>query len=350
MKHCIVSLALLIVPLVALPISHGNAQSQTEMNGQAEKDFKKADEELNRTYAAVMAKLPDAESKRKLKKSQRAWIATRDAAAKSAADQVRGGSAAPVLRWTSMTETTEERIKQLNADFPDAGNASNKAPQPTSAAGETVLSSPMDLATSQIPKDYEMLEESASPDGRFAILSPVRNEKNDEDNGRPYPPNLLVRLNPYAVLAKVKTPGLPVGWRDKLLAEWNGNDVVAIWVYAKWGIANLSVYEIANDKLKRTHPVFREARKYFDRDFHQRFLKKYPKEYDQYTFVSHENEADFDFKGRRLLLNLYAENKPNVAPGPIWSAELHAIWNLDAGKFEKVTFPPSEIGIRKAED
>ena len=350
MKHCILSLALLIVPLVALPISHGNAQSQTEMNGQAEKDFKKADEELNRTYVAVMARLPDAESKRKLKKSQRAWIATRDAAAKSAADQVRGGSAAPVLRWTSMTETTEERIKQLNADFPDAGNASNKAPQPTSAAGETVLSRPMDLATSQIPKDYEMLEESASPDGRFAVLSPVRNEKNDEENGPPYPPNLLVQLNPYAVLAKVKTPGLPVGWRDNLLAKWNGNDVVAVWVRAKWGIANLSVYEIADDKLKRTHPVFREARKYFDRDFHQRFLKKYPKEYDQYTFVSRGNEADFDFKGRKLLLNLYAENKPNVAPGPIWSAELHAIWNLDAGKFEKVTFPPSEIGIRKEED
>ena len=78
----------------------------------------------------------------------------------------------------------------------------------------------------------------------------MRNEKNDEDNGPPYPPNLLVRLNPYDVLAKVKTPGLPVGWRDKLLAEWNGNDVVAVWVYAKWGIANLSVYEIANDKLK----------------------------------------------------------------------------------------------------
>jgi hypothetical protein len=221
-----------------------------------------------------------------------------------------------------------------------------RAQEPSPSAAE------VHADTSQIPKDYEMLEESASPDGRFAVLSPVRNEKSDEENGPPYPPNLLVRLNPYAVIAKVEAPGLPVGWRDKLVAEWNGNDVVAVWLDAKWGIADLSIYEIANDKLKRTHPVFREARKYFDRDFHQRFLKKYPKEYDSYTFTSdpQEKESDFEFKGRKLLLNLYAENKPNVAPGPIWSAQLHATWNLDTAKFDKVDFPPGEIGIRKEED
>jgi hypothetical protein len=124
----------------------------------------------------------------------------------------------------------------------------------------TPSTSAVQADTSQIPKDYELLEDSASPDGRFAVLSPVRNEKSDEENGPPYPPNLLVRLNPYAVVAKVKTPGLPVGWRDKLVVEWNGNDVVAVWVDAKWGIADLSVYEIANDKLKRTHPVFRDRK------------------------------------------------------------------------------------------
>jgi uncharacterized protein YecT (DUF1311 family) len=120
MKQHVISLALLIAAPVALPTSHASAQTQAEMNHQAAKDFHKADAELNSTYAALMAKLPDAESKRKLKESQRAWIAFRDAEAAFAADQFRGGSAAPVLRWTSMTETTEERIKQLKADFPVA--------------------------------------------------------------------------------------------------------------------------------------------------------------------------------------------------------------------------------------
>ena len=210
--------------------------------------------------------------------------------------------------------------------------------------------SAVQLDTSQVPKDYEVLEDSASPDGRFAVVSPVRNEKSDEENGPPYPPNLLVRLNPYAVIAKVNTPGLPVGWRDKLNVEWNGNNAVAVYIEAKWGIGGLSVYEIVNDKLKRTHPIFQEARKYFDRDFHGRFLKKYPKEYDHYVFTGHEDVTDFEFKGGKLLLNLYAENKPNVAPGPVWSAELHAIWSFDTGKFEKVDFKPGKITIRKEQE
>ena len=143
MKQYIISLVLLIAALVALPTSHANAQTQAEMNRQAAKDFKKADTELNSTYAALMAKLPDAESKRKLKESQRAWIAFRDAEAAFAADQFRGGSAAPVLRWTSMTETTEQRIKQLKADFPDDSDTSNKTLQPTSLAADAGPSSPM---------------------------------------------------------------------------------------------------------------------------------------------------------------------------------------------------------------
>ena len=72
MKQYIISLALLIAALVALPTSHANAQSQAEMNRQAAKDFEKADTELNKTYEALPRKLPDAESKQKLKESQRA--------------------------------------------------------------------------------------------------------------------------------------------------------------------------------------------------------------------------------------------------------------------------------------
>jgi hypothetical protein len=206
---------------------------------------------------------------------------------------------------------------------------------------------------SEIPKNYEIGDEEnrlISSDGKYAVLFPVRNEASDEENGPPYPRNLLVRLKPYTVLAKVRQPGLPIGWRDKLLAEWNGNTVVAIYVESKWGITDLSVYEIDNDNLKRAHAIFTEACKYFDRDFHQRFLRKYPKEYDHYTFVGHEETPDFEFKGRQVIVNLYGENKPNLAPGPIWSAELHGIWNLDTGKFDTVDFKPGKISIRKPED
>ena len=98
MKQYIIGLVLLIAAPVAFPTSHANAQSQVEMNRQAAKDFHKADAELNSAYAALMTKLPDADSKRKLKESQRAWIAFRDAEAAFVAEQARGGSMAPTIR------------------------------------------------------------------------------------------------------------------------------------------------------------------------------------------------------------------------------------------------------------
>lgn len=199
----------------------------------------------------------------------------------------------------------------------------------------------------EIPKGYEIGEESASPDGQFAILYPVREEDGAED----YPPNLLVRLKPYAVLAKLgEEEGRPQGARGEPLAKWNGNSVVAIWLAAKWGSSDLWVYEIENDKVKRVHPIFQEARKQFDRDFHERFLKKFPKESGSFVFVSDENEArgveEIEFKGRTLLLNLFADNKPNLAGGPHWTASLHAVWDLDQAKFVKVDFRPGKIKVR----
>ena len=94
-----------------------HAQTQSEMNVQARTQFERADAELNKTYKALLARLPDAKSKQKLQESQRAWIAFRDAEALFAADQLRGGTAAPSARYSSMTECTAQRIKQLKSDF-----------------------------------------------------------------------------------------------------------------------------------------------------------------------------------------------------------------------------------------
>ena len=69
MKQYVIRHVLLIAALVAFPTSHANARSQPEINRQAAKDFEKADAELNKTYEALLAKLPDAESKQKLKEA-----------------------------------------------------------------------------------------------------------------------------------------------------------------------------------------------------------------------------------------------------------------------------------------
>jgi hypothetical protein len=174
----------------------------------------------------------------------------------------------------------------------------------------------------------------------------VRNEESDGASV----PNVLARLKPYAVLQEIDI-GNGVGWigsRGAPAARWNGNNFVAVWREMKWGNENLVIYEIENDKIKRVEQPWPEIVKYFDREFHGRFLKKYPKESDSYTFVSDDPDVkNFEFKDRKLLLNIFADNKPNLAAGPHWTAELHAVWNLDTAKFDKVDFQPGKIEVRK---
>ena len=91
--------------------------------------------------------------------------------------------------------------------FVSAIRAQESSPIPTASEATT--------AVAEIPSGYEICEnepshrpvaglekseeheKAISPDGRFALLCPVRAEKSEN-----YPPNLLVRLKPYAVLAK----------------------------------------------------------------------------------------------------------------------------------------------------
>jgi len=202
----------------------------------------------------------------------------------------------------------------------------------------------------EVPKEYEVGESTVSPDGRFAILYEVRDEDSNVDPGLP---NLLVRLKPYAVLKEIETDD-GVTWkggRGAADAKWNGNDWVAVWHHRKWGDEDLVVYQIANDKIIREDKIWPEVVKYFDRDWQRRYLKKYPKEEDSYTFRADDPDVvTFEFKDHKLLLHIFAENRPNLAPGPHWSAELHAIWDLDKAKFDKVDFRPGKISIRKPED
>ena len=114
----LVKCAALLIWLL-IPVAQIHAQTQAAMNAQARAEFVQADAELNKTYEALLTKLPDAESKEKLKQSQRAWLAFRDAEAAFAGDQARGGSMAPTIRYETMTELTEQRIKQLKTRLTD---------------------------------------------------------------------------------------------------------------------------------------------------------------------------------------------------------------------------------------
>jgi hypothetical protein len=216
------------------------------------------------------------------------------------------------------------------------------------AQGESASPAAEEKSYPDVPKEYEVGEDTISPDGRFAILYPVHDEQSDAC----CPPNVLVRLKPYAVLKEIESEdgyagGYWRGMRGEPRAKWNDNSTVVIWHAQKWGDEDFALYEIENDQVKRAQKIWPEVVKYFDRDFHARFLKKYPNESDSYTFVNDPNMKEIEFQGRKLLLNIFADNKPNLAGGPHWTAELHAIWNLDTSRFDKVDFRPGKIEVRK---
>src|SRR5215470_10247784 len=90
-----------LLALLLIPVTQTYPQTQAAMNAEARADFVKADTELNKTYEALLKKLPDAESKEKVKQSQRAWLAFRDAEAEF---EGRGGTMAPTLRYATKTD------------------------------------------------------------------------------------------------------------------------------------------------------------------------------------------------------------------------------------------------------
>ena len=93
--------------------SISSAQTQQEMNAQAAEEFKKADKELNEVYAKVIGVLDD-EAKEWLKKSQRAWLAYRDAEAAFRADaEARGGSMWPLIHEGARGKLTKDRVRAL---------------------------------------------------------------------------------------------------------------------------------------------------------------------------------------------------------------------------------------------
>src|SRR2546430_17598258 len=107
----LVTIGVISVLSLLLSLAPLHAQTQATINATARSDFRKADADLNKAYRAVLAKVPDAE-KQKLKETQRAWIASRDAEAAAAAKEANGGSIGSTRpratrtgpTWTSVTE------------------------------------------------------------------------------------------------------------------------------------------------------------------------------------------------------------------------------------------------------
>jgi len=96
-----------------------SAQTQSELNRAARRDFAAAEDKLRVIYQKLFDSL-DTTGQQKLASAQKAWAAYREAQAALEEDQVRGGTAAPTVLNAARTELTRERIRQLEKLLPNS--------------------------------------------------------------------------------------------------------------------------------------------------------------------------------------------------------------------------------------
>jgi uncharacterized protein YecT (DUF1311 family) len=131
-----------LIGLISIFLSAASleAQTQAEINATARADFKKVDVDLNKTYQAVLAKLPPNE-KQKLREAQRAWVVSRDAEGAEAAKETEG-SIGPTVRYGTMTELTRKRIAELNAMIGKESSQNEASPSQNNAASSVSQARP----------------------------------------------------------------------------------------------------------------------------------------------------------------------------------------------------------------
>jgi uncharacterized protein YecT (DUF1311 family) len=101
-----------LAPMAAHAGECDKARTQTEMNICAGHELEQANATINNLYKETMAKY-DAEGQDLLRKSERAWIAFRDAECDFRTSGSKGGSIWPMVHAQCLTELTRARIRQL---------------------------------------------------------------------------------------------------------------------------------------------------------------------------------------------------------------------------------------------
>lgn len=119
-----ISIFVMMVVAAQPEIDCDNAMTQMDMNVCAGQEYQEADDILNREWDLMVDHMrrhdvrnpaPEGEPEHfeTLLQAQRAWITYRDMHCRSARLEYRGGSIAPLIHATCMTELTERRTAEL---------------------------------------------------------------------------------------------------------------------------------------------------------------------------------------------------------------------------------------------
>jgi uncharacterized protein YecT (DUF1311 family) len=92
-------------------------ETTADMKQCAARNFKKADDELNKVYRELMSKLADEGHKASLKTAQQAWLKYRDSNCDFEAYLNRGGTIYSVVVSDCMTTMTASRTKEMKEEI-----------------------------------------------------------------------------------------------------------------------------------------------------------------------------------------------------------------------------------------
>jgi uncharacterized protein YecT (DUF1311 family) len=94
-----------------------NGETTYEMKQCAAKQYRQADDELNKVYRQLMSKLDDEGHKTALKTAQQAWLKYRDTNCDFESYLNRGGSIYSVVVTSCMTSMTTARTKEMKEEI-----------------------------------------------------------------------------------------------------------------------------------------------------------------------------------------------------------------------------------------
>jgi uncharacterized protein YecT (DUF1311 family) len=94
----------------------GNSATQMAMNECVGRNMKAADEKLNQTYRALLAKVSK-DGAEQLRKSQRAWVAWRDAQCDFDTMSSRTGSIHSAMQGMCIEQLTRDQTKHLDSQL-----------------------------------------------------------------------------------------------------------------------------------------------------------------------------------------------------------------------------------------
>jgi hypothetical protein len=186
---------------------------------------------------------------------------------------------------------------------------------------------------------YHVADDSISPDGKYAIISPDLHRISYE-----VARDFLVALKPFRFVA-VNKAETPYDIRNTTFVEWiKDNSAVVISVEGKWGPVAFTLFELQDGHVKRQTNLYAEIVRLLEPGYQKAKVKPWN---DLYHFNFDRNEKNpgegslVENDGRRIRFDVFATNNPKPMDPPIktWGGHFAGTWSIPEARWltRKVT-------------